>query len=288
MTMEINPLGDSFALEITGIDLWRDADADTVGRIDAVYGTAGVVVFRRQAISEDELVAFSSRFGGIETIVRGDWASRGRPEVILISNMRDAAGDAIGGLGEGELVWHTDQSYMARPATGCLLHCVEKPRRGADTSWANLALAYEGLPEATKAILDGLAAVFSYAKRVTNYGKDDAPADDIREQTPDVAHPLVNTHPVTGAKALYLDPGTAAGIVGWPDDEGRALLDELNRHATRADYVYRHQWREGDVVMWDNGFLLHRRDDFDARENRLMKRTTFRLSPERHIVPGAA
>jgi taurine dioxygenase len=100
-----------------------------------------------------------------------------------------------------------------------------------------------------------------------------------------VVHPIVNVHPRTGVKSLYLDPSTTSGIVGMPDHEGQQLLDDLTAHATRPEFVYKHDWQIGDLVMWDNALVLHRRDPFDMAENRLLKRTTVRLSPERHILP---
>jgi alpha-ketoglutarate-dependent taurine dioxygenase len=108
---------------------------------------------------------------------------------------------------------------------------------------------------------------------------------EIRRKTPPVTHPLVNHHPQTGHPALYLDPTTAAGIKGWSNTQSKALLDELVTHATQTDFIYTHEWQIGDVVMWDNGFLMHRRDAFDAAHNRLLKRTTLKLPPDRHIVP---
>ena len=110
--------------------------------------------------------------------------------------------------------------------------------------------------------------------------------EEVRRKTPDVYHPLVNTHPETGKKALYLDPATTAGIEGMPEDEGLSLLQELATHAASPAFVYRHVWQPGDIIMWDNGFLLHRRDAFATNQNRLLKRTTIRLSEKRHILPG--
>ena len=112
------------------------------------------------------------------------------------------------------------------------------------------------------------------------------PSEEILARTPDVTHPLVHTHPTSGASTLYLDPSTMVGIEGMDEAEGRALLDELIEHATRPEFVYRHDWRPGDLIMWDNGFMLHRRDAFRTDQNRLLKRTTIRLSPDRHIIPG--
>ena len=176
-------------------------------------------MFRRQALTEEELVTFSRRFGTPEVIVRTDWASKGHPEITQISNMRNATGDTIGGLGSGELDWHTDQSYMAEPATGAILYGVEVPEDGPQTYWANLQLAYEALPQETKARIAGQRAIFSYAERYKDYEDESVPSEEILAQTPDVTHTLVQTHPTSGAKTLYLDPSTMVGIEGMDDAE---------------------------------------------------------------------
>ena len=279
------PIDGQFAFEVRGLELWRPLPQDVVGALDDAWSSQGVLVFRRQALSEEELVAFSARFGEPDRIVRSDWAGN-HPAVIQISNMKNAQGRSIGGLGSGELGWHTDQSYVANPATGSVLYMVEMPRDNANTYWANLHLAYEALPPALKRRIAGLSAVYDYARRQSTYDDEKPMSEELRRRTPPVAHPLVSTHPVTGRKSLYLDPTTTVGIDGLPGEEGRTLLDELNRHATRPEFVYTHRWQIGDLVMWDNGFLLHRRDPFDPSQNRLLKRTTIRLSPERHIVPA--
>lgn len=285
--MEIRPLDGSFAREVTGLELWRELDAATIDALRDAWTRHGVLVFRRQALSEDEFVAFGRHFGAFEIIVRTDWQSDLRPEVIHISNMRDGRGESIGGLGAGELDWHTDQSYVTDPATGSMLYMVEMPAEGGVTSWANLQLAWEALPEATRQRVESLEVVYDYVKRQSTYDDEAPMSEELRQKTPPVLHPLVNVHPVTGAKALYLDPTTAAGVEGLPAAEGEALLDELAAHATLPEFVYAHHWRIGDVVLWDNGFLMHRRDAFDPAAKRWLKRTTLRLPPERHIVPAS-
>ena len=286
MSFEIVPIDGQFAFEVRGLDLWRPLAQNIVDALEAAWSSQGVLVFRRQALSEEELVALSRRFGDPDLIVRDDWQSGNHPAVIQISNMKNSQGRSIGGLGSGELGWHTDQSYVANPATGSVLYMVEMPRDNANTYWANLHLAYEALPDATKRRIEGLHAVYDYLKRQSTYDDEKPMSEELRRRTPPVAHPLVNTHPVSGRKSLYLDPTTTVGIDGLPEEEGRELLESLNRHATRPEFVYTHRWQIGDLVMWDNGFLLHRRDPFDAQQNRLLKRTTIRLSPQRHIVPS--
>ncbi len=287
--LTLTPAANGFARIVEGVALHERPDEETRRALDHALAAHGVLIFRRQALSEAEIAEAASWFGALELIVREDWASKYKPEITYISNMRGPGGNNIGGIGQGELAWHTDQSYMANPATGSLLYCVEAPAGQAPTSWANLEAAYEALDDATKAEIDGRQGIFSYAVRVAGYGEIDKMAEEeIRQRTPDVTHPLVHVHPVTGRKALYLDPGTMAGVEGMEAGEGRALLNRLIAHATGPRFVYRHDWQVGDTVLWDNGFLLHRRDDFDPAENRWLKRATFRPSPARHIVPGHA
>lgn len=284
--MKFQPLSNGIGVEVVGLNLWERLPPHVVESLVAAWSKAGLLVIRRQALSENELVAFSEQFGELDVIVRDDWKSANRPEVIHISNMKDASGHSIGGLGAGELDWHSDQSYMCEPATGSLLYMVEMPREGGRTYWANLSLAYAALSQATKARIEGKHAVFDYLKRQSTYDDEAPMSAELRRKTPVVAHPLVNRHPVTKEPSLYLDPTTTIGIVELPGAEGKALLDELNAHAVQPSFVYGHDWQIGDVVMWDNGVVLHRRDPFDSTHNRLLKRTTFRLSAARHIVPS--
>jgi taurine dioxygenase len=286
MSLQISSIDGQFAFEVRGLELWRPLPDDVVDALETAWSSQGVLVIRRQALSEEELVAFSRYFGDPDLIVRDDWRSGNHPAVTQISNMKNSRGRSIGGLGSGELGWHTDQSYVANPATGSILYMVEMPRDRANTYWANLHLAYEALPAETRRRIEGLYAVYDYVKRQSTYDDEKPMSAELRRRTPPVAHPLVSTHPVSGRKSLYLDPTTTVGIDGLPEAEGAALLEELNRHATQDAFVYTHRWQVGDLVMWDNGFLLHRRDNFDPEQNRLLKRTTIRLSPERHIVPA--
>lgn len=287
MQMRVSPGQDGFACEVDGVELWQQFSDDQIEQIRALWRQHGVLVFRRQSLSEAELAAFSSRFGDLEEHPRADWNSRTDPRIVLLSNLRDFAGSEIGGLGDGEIAWHSDQSYKTAPGTGAILHAIEVPEGGAATYFANLRLAYAALSDTDKRRIDDCLAIYDYGRRAESYsGKQPDPAD-IRRRFPLVTHRLVYADPLSGARALYLDPLTIAGIVGWQADEARALLDALATHATQAEFVYRHEWRPGDVVMWDNAYLLHRRDPVGGRP-RLLKRTTIRLPADRHVNPLGA
>jgi taurine dioxygenase len=267
--------------------LWEPLDDRTIDQLRALWAHHPVLVFRRQALSERELARLSAHFGPLERVVRTEWASPVVPEIGLISNLKDGQAKPIGGLGDGELQWHSDQSYMMKPATGAALYAVELPPEGGTTSWVDLAAAYAALPGRLKRPVDGRQAVFSYVKRLAGYqGVDRSISAEAKRKTPPVLHPLVHSHPVTGRKTLYLDSTTTVGIAGMDAASGAALLDEIYCFATRPEFVYRHAWQVGDVVMWDNGATMHRREPFDPAARRLMKRTTIFLSRERHIVPN--
>lgn len=286
MPLETRPLGERFACEVVGLHLWEPQDDRTIDELRVLWARHPVLVFRRQALSEDELADFSARFGPLERTVRTDWASPVRPEVSLISNLKDAQARPIGGLGDGEIQWHSDQSYMIEPATGAMLYALELPPEGGTTLWVDLCAAYAGLPPRLKHAVEGKRAIFSYSKRLAGYqGVDRVITEAAKQKTRSVVHPLVHTHPVTGNKALYLNSTTTIGIDGMNDASGSALLDDIYQSATRPEFVYRHHWQVGDALLWDNGFTMHRREPFDPAARRLMKRTTMFLSRDRHIVP---
>ena len=276
MSLETRLLDNSFACEVIGLHLWEALDEETIDELRALWAHHPVLVFRRQALSENELADFSALFGPLERTVRTDWASPVRPEVGLISNLKDAQAKPIGGLGDGEIEWHSDQSYMLNPATGAMLYALELPPEGGATSWVDLCAAYALLPDRLKHAVEGRRAVFSYAKRLAGYqGVDRVISEEAKRKTPPILHPLVHSHPVTGRKALYLDSTTTIGIEGMNDASGSALLDEIYEFATRPESVYRHHWQVGDALLWDNRCAQHCATPFDdAKYQRLMQRTT--------------
>ena len=193
----------------------------------------------------------------------------------------------LGGLANKALTWHTDQSYYAAPVTGCFLYGVELPNQGGCTSWTSLYRAYESLPRELAAAVDGAVGTFSFAARVGFKPAQDDNHDRAKRlaETPDVKHPLVNVEPGTGRKALYIDPNTVIGIDGVPQDEADDLLDRLLEHATQPANVYDHDWGPGDLVLWDNATVLHKRESFPETSKRLVKRMIINLDPSRHIIP---
>ena len=285
--LETRQLHPTLAREVVGLRLWEPLDEATVAELRALYAQYGVLVFRRQALSEAELAAFCALFGQLERTVRSDWASPAIPEVTVLSNLKDGFGRPIGGLGDGELQWHSDQSYMQQPATGAALYALELPPEGGETFWVDLRAAYAGLPRQLRAKIAGKRGIFDYTKRLAGYGRetDRQISEEAKRLTPPVTHALVRAHPETGDRSLYLDSTTTVGIDYMDTASGLALLDEVYENATSDEFVYAHQWQVGDLVLWDNGFTMHRRTPFDPGARRLMKRMTMRLDRHRHVIP---
>jgi len=285
--MEIRPIDGSFAREVTGINLWNGLTKEQLKEIRATWAECGVIVFRRQSLSEEEIVKISAMFGVPQVVHRTDWVSPEHPEVILISNLKDQNNQQIGMPGSNDVEWHTDQSYVANPSTGAMLYSVEIPNDGGgSTWWTNMRAGYESLPEDLKAKVAGKRAVLSYLKRLAGYNEQAAKVDEeMKQKTPPVAQPIVYSHPVTGKKSLFLDPTTTIGIEGMPDDEALALVNRLVEACTQPQQIYKHRWQAGDVVLWDNALTMHRRDEYESAQRRFLKRTTISLPEEEHIIP---
>jgi taurine dioxygenase len=262
-----------------GFDLSGPIDDDAFAEIEAVFHDNIVVVFRGQTLSNEQHIAFSRRFGELEIHIVKKYLLPGYPEILLISNIRGAAGEHIG-LADAGFTWHSDTSYRRTPSRCSLLHAKEVPHQDGvalgDTVFANCVAAYEALPAAMKRHLDGLKASHRYSsrRRIENSPRPKLTQAQL-DETPDILHPIVRTHPYTGRKALYLTAGECVGIAGMPEDEALDLIDELDRHCVRPEFLYRHKWRVGDLVMWDNAGAMHLAIcDYALPQRRLMHRTT--------------
>ena len=286
MSLSTRPLTPTFGLEILDVDLRQPTD-NMIAEIDALWVKHPVLLLRNQLLDEVQQIAFSKRFGEINIHVRTDIRSRSHPEVVMVSNLRLENGDNIGALASGEAKWHTDSCYKSKPDTGSILYALEVPEDGGKTAWANLQLAYEALPDATKTKLEGKRGEYAYNIFNVDITKDND-IKDIRTITPDVKHPMVLKQPVSERKGLYFDPLQTYGIEDMDVSESRRLLDELTAHITQPNFIFEHRWRRGDIVLWDNCRVLHRREPFNPMVPRLMKRTTIFLPPERYPVPFQA
>jgi taurine dioxygenase len=260
-------------------DLSQPVDDASFAEIEPLFHDHIVVFFRDQRLSQERHVAFSRRFGELEIHIVKKYLLPDYPEILLISNIRNENGEHIG-LADAGFTWHTDTSYRQRPSRCSLLYAKEVPQRDGkplgDTVFANTVAAYEALPEAMKRRLAGLKAIHRYSsrRRVDNSPRPKLSAAQLAE-TPDIAHPIVRTHPYTGRKALYVTAGECVSIEGMPEDEALGLIDELDAHCVRPEFCYRHRWQVGDLVMWDNASAMHLAIcDYALPERRLMHRTT--------------
>ena len=260
-------------------DLERDIDEATFREIERAFHDNIVVVFRRQNLSNERHIEFSRRFGELEIHIIEKYLLPGFPEILLISNIRDDRGEHIG-LADAGFTWHSDTSYRHRPSRCSLLYAKEVPQRDGrplgDTVFANAIAAYEALPERMKQRLAGLKAIHRYSarRRVADSPRPKLTPEQL-EETPDIAHPIVRTHPYTGRRSLYVTAGECIGIEGMPDAEAIGLIAELDTHCVRPEFLYRHKWQVGDLLIWDNTSSMHLAIcDYALPERRLMHRTT--------------
>ena len=249
----LSPAG---GVAITGADLSRPLPPALRDAILAAFRDHHVLVFRDQDLEKDEQLAFTLQFGEIEEHVGRHVAASRYGLVHTVTNLDEDGLPTTKLTQVGNYHWHTDKSYHAVPSLMTLLHAKELPPEGGDTQFANMALAYDALPEAMKGRIAGLRVVHSWAASRKRAGAPPPSEIEMRERPP-VDHPLVRTHPETGAKTLYIG-NHASHVVGIPEVESEALLAELLEHATQPQFIYTHHWQDGDLVMWDNRCLLHR------------------------------
>jgi taurine dioxygenase len=260
-------------------DLAPDIDAATFREIEHAFHKNIVVVFRGQNLSNARHIEFSRMFGELEIHIVKKYLLPDFPEILLISNIRDQHGDHIG-LADAGFTWHSDTSYRRRPSRCSLLYAKEVPQRDGgplgDTVFANTIAAYEALADDMKQRLAGLRAIHRYSarRRVAGSPRPKLTRGQL-DETPDVAHPIVRTHPYTGRKSLYVTAGECVGIENMPDEEASDLIVELDAHCVRPEFLYRHKWQVGDLLMWDNASAMHLAIcDYALPERRLMHRTT--------------
>ena len=273
-----HPLSEGFGVEARGVDLAQPMTDDAFAAIERVFFEGQVLVIRGQALTPSQFVAFARRFGPPEPHVIDQFHHPADPNILILSN-RVENGRPLG-LADAGTYFHTDYSYLAVPARATTLYSIEVPAAGGDTLFANQYAAYDDLPAATQRRIDGLVAIHHYGNRNNEDETTRTVAsvlnDDQKEKMPLVTHPVVRSHPATGRKALYAVSGSSFGIVGMPDDEARALLDELAAHATRPKYRLTVSYGVGDVVIWDNASLLHSATLVDPAHPRTLWRITLK------------
>jgi taurine dioxygenase len=275
--MDIRSLGPAIGVEVSGIDAAKEIDAASCQRLRQTWAENGLLLLRGQQTDEAGLVRFSRNFGELELPPAsaersyGDGGAR-QPEIWIISNVV-IDGKPIGGLGYGEAEWHTDMSYIAAPPTASVLYSVEIPPSGGDTFFASMTRAYAALPEDLKRAVAGRTA--KHDSSYTSAGELRRGSKEITDprDAPGASHPIVRVHPETGAPALFLGRRRNGYIDGLPLEESERLLDRLWAHCTDPRFAYRHRWRVGDILVWDNRQVIHRRDAFDPNARRIMLRT---------------
>ncbi len=275
--MQVTPIADGFAARITGVDLSRPLDDGQFAEIKSLWMKRRVVLFPGQKLDDDTLVAFAGRFGRLFVHAQTSLLSKKRKEVMELSNLPEAERKTT-----HELDWHTDQTYTPQPVFGTMLYGQVAPTEGGQTLIADLAGAYASLPAALRDRVEGVTAVYSAEPRPKV--RETPLNEGEKQRIPDCTHPLVRTHPYLDRKALYLSPLHMKTIGGLSENDSLDLIHELTAHATQPAHVYRHTWTVGDLIMWDNTSVMHRRTPFPSGVPRYLKRAGFYL-PEDRAVP---
>ncbi len=278
MAITITPTGAALGARIEGVDLTKEMDGATFDAVRRAFYEHEVVYFRGDPLTEEDQIRFSARFGELRRVKLDQLHAR-YPEIFVVSNIKEN-GKYVGSYDAG-LFWHTDGAYLANPHAVSALYALEVPRVEGrvlgDTAFASMSASYNALSAAMKKRLEGLQALqsinFRHEKTLQSGRKKEYNAE--MKAAPEAVHPVVRVHPVNGRKCLYVSEGYTAKIIGMPEDEGRALIAELAAHCTRPEFQYVHNWREHDLVMWDDCSTQHKATfDYPASTRRLMHRTT--------------
>jgi taurine dioxygenase len=272
--VRVRPTGAALAADIEGVDLAGTLTPETIAAIERAWGDHLVLRFRDQKLSDDDLMHFSRQFGELDwaPVAATNDAPEGRAYVMVVSNVVEN-GQAIGQLGAYEALWHTDMSYIAEPPMASALYSLEAPPSGGDTGFSNMYLALETLPADLRRAVEGKTCIHDASRNSAGElrrGFVDAPD---ATQTVGAEHPIVRTHPATGRKALFLGRRRNAYIRSLSLADSEALLDALWAHASKDEFTWYQKWHAGDLILWDNRCVMHRRDAFDPEARRIMHRT---------------
>jgi taurine dioxygenase len=278
------PLTSHMGAVVNGVDLSLPISDAVFDRVQEEFLRHQLLVFRDQDLSPQNLIAFGRRFGDLH-VHPLNVPTSGHPEIRVLSNIGDDG--QLLPADEGPQNWHSELSYTPQPSHASVLYCVEIPEVGGGTEFADMHAAYEALPEAARRDLAGKCAVhdrnWRYARR---YPDRPPPTAEEIANVPPTEQPVVRTHPVTGRRALYIYDNVVSHIVGMSEEESRPVIREIEAFATRPEFVYRHDWRVGDLVLWDDRCLLHRSLPHESRYRRVMLRTL--VSGERPFFTALA
>ena len=282
--LQIRKLGTALGAEITGLDLSQPLPDDLFARVVQAFHDHEVVVFREQELTPEQQIAFSGRFGEIDVNVRSRYTRPGHPEIFVVSNIIEN-GQPIGVTDAGRY-WHTDHCYVQKPSRCSLLYALEVPQQDGrvlgDTQFASVTAACAHLPQDMRQRLDGRQAInsysYTYERKVQEFNRTPLAVEN-RSAPPDIAHPVIRTHPYTGKKCLFVNEGYTTRIVGMTEEESAETLRFLFEHMVRPEFLYRHRWRKGDLLLWDNCATQHKAVfDYALPLRRRMERVTIRGS----------
>ena len=274
MTITVTPLSDALGAEISGVDLTRPLDAATAAAINDAFLAHLVIVIRGQDITDADQVRFAGCFGKVGDYLRPKQQRAAvqddyHQSVMLVSNIRKD-GQPIGALPDGEMMFHTDTGYDSAPHKATTLYAIELPSTGGDTVFSNQYAVYDALPDDIRRTLEGRDAfnAYEFGTTIKNKPVYDAPG------RPEAVHPVFRPHSETGRMTVYVNELMTERVIGLSEAESRAVLDAVFALQREPRFLYRHKWRIGDLVMWDNRCTLHARTDFPRKERRLLRRVT--------------
>jgi len=272
--LRVHPLTPNLGARIDGVDFADDIGDDVFAALYAAYLRYQVLLFPPQDVPPARQVALARRFGEVQVHVMNQYHADGFPELYRLSNL-DATGQPNGRHPDrGTLAWHTDGSWQRVTGHATIIYGEIVPETGGETHFADMYGAYERLSDAWKARIAGVRAVHNLDFSRTRRHGEEPMTDAQRRAKPPVDHPIVRTHPETGRKCLYLGDH-AESILGLPYDEGRAMIEALNRLAIHPDLTYEHRWRPGELLVWDNRCTMHRATAYDpATQRRVVRRCT--------------
>lgn len=273
MALEIKPLGDALGAEVTGADLTNPLSAEDAKAVDDAFLEHHLLCFRSDPLEPADFARVARYFGEPQLQLLRQQRHGETPEVSVLESTYKTAEDKPDDLESVRLAgWHTDDSYFEVPAKATMLQSIVIPSAGGQTKFANLRKAFEDLPDEKRRQMDGLQAVHGYDTERAP-GRPKQRTQEEIDETPDVVHPLVRTHEDTGRKSLYFNANRTDRIVGWERVESDALLDEVYAQITKPEYQYSHEWRVGDLLLWDNRCLVHAVNvDYPVGEKRLHQR----------------
>lgn len=284
--LHTKPLSDGFGAEVEGVDL-AHLSGDAFAEVERAFYDRQVLALRAQTLTPAQFVAWARRFGPPQPHVIDQFHHPDDPNILILSNVKKDGQPT--GLQDAGTYFHTDYSYLQVPARATTLYSRVVPKVGGDTLFANQQAAWDDLPDAMKRRVGPLVAIHHYGNRNDQDERSRTVAsvltDEQKAKMPVITHRIARPHPVTGRTSLYAVSGSSFGIVGMPDDEARALLDELAAHATQPKYLLRFKYGVGDVVIWDNASLLHSATLIDPDDARTLWRITV-LEPSLAAAAG--